>query len=496
MATVTGFTAQRMQAIEDSTVVSGSVDENHNLILTLRDGTEINAGYVKGNDATALLSVGDSDTVNLSLAGLGTPASPWLLSAEVTNLPTTSFAKGFLEASYRGGNARVKVGGVLSSEYFSWMTPYDPIKSRVVTMMKAGGTWLIVGQEEQTTALIDYNESKLMMYNQEFSSFAYQSTAKATRLPSGLVVLSGLLRLQSSVVLDETIASLPVGFRPGQDMIFGIEQQDNAKTIKIKSNGDITARVGYIAPGYIALDGISFYADGIPQWTTIGSSGSSLGANFEKDQVSWAAYGEPAYWLDPYGFIWFRGLVRVSSAVSVDNTPLVTMPTALRPTLEQHMRGAAQEGYGGYGAKPDVGLTWKINSPGTPTNWMSLGGICYAAPAAYTDNPWVTPRAFVNSWLNYNSALYPSAGYLLREDGLRMFKGLVKSGTIATPAFRMHEKEMLTDDGDLLLPTISNQKRGRIDIGGRYSINFELGAVSPFNGDNTWFGLDQVRWVP
>lgn len=55
MATVTGFTAARMLEIENTTVVDGEVDENDHLILKTREGTEIDAGYVKGepgDDAT------------------------------------------------------------------------------------------------------------------------------------------------------------------------------------------------------------------------------------------------------------------------------------------------------------------------------------------------------------------------------------------------------------------------------------------------------------
>lgn len=48
MATVTGFTAERMQEIEDSTVVDGEIDVNGDLQLLTRDGTPINAGHVVG----------------------------------------------------------------------------------------------------------------------------------------------------------------------------------------------------------------------------------------------------------------------------------------------------------------------------------------------------------------------------------------------------------------------------------------------------------------
>jgi len=47
MATVTGFTAERMKEIEDTTVVDGEV-QGDNLVLLTRDGTPIDAGSVRG----------------------------------------------------------------------------------------------------------------------------------------------------------------------------------------------------------------------------------------------------------------------------------------------------------------------------------------------------------------------------------------------------------------------------------------------------------------
>jgi microcystin-dependent protein len=48
MATVTGFTSAREQAIEDGTVVSGTVNGSGDLILTKHDASTVNAGHVTG----------------------------------------------------------------------------------------------------------------------------------------------------------------------------------------------------------------------------------------------------------------------------------------------------------------------------------------------------------------------------------------------------------------------------------------------------------------
>lgn len=48
MAVITGYTADRMKNIEDTTVTSGSVNASGNLILAQRGGAQVDAGNVKG----------------------------------------------------------------------------------------------------------------------------------------------------------------------------------------------------------------------------------------------------------------------------------------------------------------------------------------------------------------------------------------------------------------------------------------------------------------
>ncbi len=69
MATVTGYTAERMKNIEDSTVTDGEVVGN-NLILTTRDGTPIDAGNVRGPQGVK------GDTGEVSQAQLAAVTGP------------------------------------------------------------------------------------------------------------------------------------------------------------------------------------------------------------------------------------------------------------------------------------------------------------------------------------------------------------------------------------------------------------------------------------
>lgn len=68
MAEVTVYDAARMKAIEDNTVVNGSINANNHLILTRHDGTTIDAG-----------SLGNLPPGVLTAFPLVTPPAGWLM---------------------------------------------------------------------------------------------------------------------------------------------------------------------------------------------------------------------------------------------------------------------------------------------------------------------------------------------------------------------------------------------------------------------------------
>lgn len=89
MATVRGFTAERMLAIENETVVSGSVNSSGDLTLLTREGIPIAAGNVKGPKGdpgdSATLSILDTDEIDLTLTG--DSSSGYTLSATAKAKP-------------------------------------------------------------------------------------------------------------------------------------------------------------------------------------------------------------------------------------------------------------------------------------------------------------------------------------------------------------------------------------------------------------------------
>jgi microcystin-dependent protein len=73
----TGYTAEKLKQIEDTTVTSGSVNDVGNLVLSTRQGAKIDAGYVRGN--TGVIGPDRPQVAGvISLFGGSTPPSGWL----------------------------------------------------------------------------------------------------------------------------------------------------------------------------------------------------------------------------------------------------------------------------------------------------------------------------------------------------------------------------------------------------------------------------------
>lgn len=84
MATITGYTAARMQAIEDGSVTNGSYDSTGHLILTKHDGSQIDAGR------TTIATTAQAGIVTLATSAetqTGTDASKVVTPAGLASLP-------------------------------------------------------------------------------------------------------------------------------------------------------------------------------------------------------------------------------------------------------------------------------------------------------------------------------------------------------------------------------------------------------------------------
>jgi hypothetical protein len=133
MATVTGYTAARMQEIEDGTIVSATYDASGHLILTRHDGTQIDVGR------TTAATTAQSGIVELATNAetqTGTDATRAVTPAGLASLPgyrvqtlTTPPLETDLQSAYPLGTSLMDVSGwtrgngygtVVTQNYSQW----------------------------------------------------------------------------------------------------------------------------------------------------------------------------------------------------------------------------------------------------------------------------------------------------------------------------------------------------------------------------------------
>lgn len=413
----------------------------------------------------------------------------------VKALDDASIKLGVLPAEYRGGPTKVKIDGVLSTVAYNWLGRYDPFGSRQVRLVRTSSGYLISGQVEDYSVPLAYNNANWGPYS-EGAAGTWTGGARATKLPSGIVVLGGMLVSTSAPPDSQIIAYLPPGYRPDKAGLFPVEMGETSCVVYIHTNGEIRVYGTGWPSSWLTLDGIAFPSAGTATWTSVGDGGSSWGANFESNAGWVAEYGDPAFWKDPYGFVWYRGLARIKVATSTDNTLIFNLPSTHRSSIQEHVRGCANAGYGGVGSLPASGLVWKPGTPGNVGGYVSLCGIITKTAQAYSDNPWLfkAPR-MSNNWVAYNASL-TQPRYLLREDGLRVLSGMIGGGTVGASCFYFRDLEMIAEKGRLTIPAMATNARARITVMPSWIDGDQARtALIIENGSNTWFSLDNRVWV-
>lgn len=443
------------------------------------------------------IRIAESDMASspsVQVTGNGAISTPFQLT--VRGVDDQALKVGLLEHSYRGGPAKVRMDGVWSTEAYPWATPYVPHGSRSVRVLRVGSSWVIAGQTEDAVS-IDLNYANYVLYGDYTNTSTWANRARAVKLPSGLVVLSGLLIGKGVPPVDTPIGWLPPGYRPDTVMMFATEYGDTSRVIRVMPSGLIMMLGSIALPSnaYVSLDGIAFWAAGVASWTPIGSGGSSWGANFEADGPWSVTYGAPAFYKDVYGTVWFRGLARVKVATSVDNTLIANLPETHRPFKEEHQRVGARDMFGLIGTKPDTGLLWKTGSPGAVGSWLSLCDVRIRTIESNSRILWVDKTYKSSGWGDYNVSSFPAGAYALREDGLRMLSGLINGGSIPSAAWVNPERELWPSNGRIIIPTASVGNRARLDLHGVNDYMGTPGSVLVSQGSTGWTSLDGRVWI-
>lgn len=503
MATVTGLTADRMLAIEAASIVDGEVDSSGNLILTKHDGTEIDAGHVKGADATALMTVVDTASVDLTLAGSGTPASPWEISATVIrqNAEKTSQV---LTSRVSGTNSWMTKGGDgVTYGPFNVSKAYLPIPGDTVWLTRNSfGNLVIGGAENEWMPLMIANAS---VYNAVNADFSF--TVPEFKVRHGFVALRGLVAM-TTVGSGVILATLPVGARPDTTIVVPVNNTAVVRALYIQTGGRLVLGSGTTAGGYYSLDGIVFPVAGKATWTYVGDPGSGLtfANGWTHYQNGTGEFGKVGFWKDEYGFIWTTGLITAGATAPNTNLVNITNPDFLpwsgtSPSLsgEQHILTVSSEVIGGlnvYGSASNNAIRCGAGIA-NGSAWMSLFGVSYLTNACYNHPDWIEhprDRGVLSSWIRYGIG-YPTFAYRQRPDGMVVTKGFVNGG--AVPSVIDFVPESYLTDRTMIFSSISNGAYARTDLtGSKVKGDAASGKLMLRQGSTTWFSLDMLRWYP
>lgn len=403
----------------------------------------------------------------------------------------------FLPVTYRGwGPTAVVIDGVLSTDVYNWATPYIPNAARMVRLVSDGTTWIIMGQVSDETVYLPFDETKFDIYGERSVDVVWNLRPRATKLAlSGLVVLSGMMLEVGTQPNGVVLGTLPVGMRPSHILVFPIEYGDSARALYISPNGNISVSSPPSANAYLSLDGIAFHPAGVGTWTAVGSSGSAFATGFS----AWSADYPCEFYKDPWGIVWYRGLVRVTAAQSVNGNPMINVPAPYRAHATQHFRTTANDVHGAIYVNDTSGVTWMVGSPATVGAWISLTGAVAVSTDALTLNPWKNIKGWANGWAAYGG-VFPTPAYCRRADGLVMMKGLTNSGTVNTKQTSLTQEETWPSGGRIILAAISNQQRARMDVfsarDNEASTGGTMGSVFARGTAASWFSWDGLKWLP
>lgn len=421
-----------------------------------------------------------------------------------------SLRKARLDQSYRGpGPAQVVFEGynTLDPRTFEWLTPYDPMGSSTVNMLRAEGTWVIAGQSGDSSyggwenISLQNSWRTYNMANGQGIWAGYDEGFKAVRLESGIVVLDGLIQSPNAVVdpgaTTGLFAVLPPHMWPDRRWRFQVNNSDVARTITITQAGLVFVDSATGVNSFISLNNIAYPAAGVATWTDVGAAGSGTAFANGWGHGNTALWGNVAYWKDQYGCIWWAG--NPSGGNTTTGLAMVTGPSTLNAFKQFHMSVAAGSGFGVITSRPFSGPAAGaplVTSLGLSSSAVYLGGVCVPTSDAMNILEWVQP-ALVNGWGNYdvNEPSFPRFRVTRRPDGLCMAMGLMSAGTIGARMTVVPDRMMPAKR--TLRQCVAADARARIDFCGvnDWEGTNMPGQLTPSQGSSAWFSFDNMKWV-
>lgn len=536
MGSVEVYTKARMQEIENTTIVDGHVDVGGHLILETREGTEIDAGNVHGEDAPNLADAsttvkGIAEIATLTEVSTGTDTTRFVTAQGVRQeRDVVDTYTGVISPIWSSGKPVVTLDG--GQAYSGTVTAFLPGNDDVaiapgasVLLSRANsGVWVILttiaGQPrymrqipcslESGSGWVMYSDVITSDLNHRYGDGpaefgAVGVTANSDRsnkfyvtvTSTGIASMEGLLvRSAGAPAVGSVIGRYPIALAPARNEIFGTNANGGIGQIAVCTDGTIRYVMG----------GVTFMSLNNIRWRTAASVVAGLATFVPLSlNVGWATHttaaftGEPGstvhtpgYTIDADKIVIFEGLVlaTVAKASGADIATLIalslmngTHQVAPMPLLFGFIRISQTGGAGGAGNIINTGIAVASG------NWMSLSNVMRLESTSTITR---IGSGSVNSWQAYNSALYAAPGFAKTPDGLVIAFGLWNQGTIGSAMTYI-------PDGwrprfGMIVSTVSNSAVARIDVADTSQANYGSQAIVATSGSNVWVSLDGISW--
>jgi hypothetical protein len=425
----------------------------------------------------------------------------------VASLDASTVRVGYMDYNWTNGPIGVRFDPSTATPidgYYRWQTGFDPIeqlrsRGNIVFLMRDpadpyGRDFIIIGGADSQSQ-ISFNRwlSSFTTAHSSLIPYSGWDARSFTKSSSGIVLLKGLLGV-SSAGASGTLLTLPDGFRPAVRMDFPFLWSSGDGTVRnnilsVFPDGRVTSNVSISSTGsgWFSLDNIRFPEASVGTWTTVGASGSGTSFTSVATDPNSSEYGPAQYWKDSDECVWWRGQVRLASAVSTDRTLLINLPTSLAPSTQLHMLSTSQSnGVGFIFGADTTGIVWKsgTSSPTSVGSIINLSSTMYAGSSLST-SAWRIPSSYSNGWVN-PTGNSQGGMYQRPSDGLILVRGFLTSGTMNTPVW-VHSSQGRNVGN--LRATASSGLVGRVDMAQK-----NITPSSP--STNGWVSLDGIIYSP
>jgi hypothetical protein len=336
--------------------------------------------------------------------------------------------------------------------------------------------------------------------------------------PDGKVYVRGLVNAPAGT---SPAFTLPVGYRPPTYVRFAVNAGNGPASMNVSPAGVVTRAnpAGWnVAADWLALDDIIFDTDTVFQtasvaaipldnWHYVGAPGEpamvNSWVNFDNSlQVPTAGQRNARFRKFPDGRVRLAGFIKSGT----NNTSVFTLPAGYRPPVAEMPSGICSGGM----AQVNIGTDGTVTPnqiTGATTTYTCLDGIefdtelntSYATGAIANQIPmdvWHTvgntgEPAFVNNWVNYDTATYNGAGFRKQPDGRVTLKGFVKAGTAAVmftlPAGYRPPK-------DIIWTGTAHNGSTYVPVDGRVYSNGGVAIVNPPASATVWVSLESISF--